>query len=221
MLRRVAVLAAVIGVMGVIVPAASAKNFECRTEFLTGVIDGNVVVPEGAFCRTLGATITGNLRVETGAIGFHAHNSTIGGNVESPGPIVFDIRVLDTQVGGNVHISQTRAGTAGAICRSTIGGNVHWTNNEGFQTIGIGFPADVCTAGNTIEGSVVLDNNSGPVNFNLNNSAIAGNVHVMSNTGTEVITRNTIDGVLQCEGNTPPPVSVANTAQSFQGQCEN
>jgi hypothetical protein len=43
----------------------------------------------------------------------------------------------------------------------------------------------------------------------------------MNNTGTEVITRNTIDGVLVCEGNTPPPVSVLNTARSFQGQCEN
>jgi len=199
--------------------AAQAKNFECRTAFLTGVIDGNVIVPEGAYCRTLGATITGWVRVEKGAIGFHAHNSTIGGDVRSPQEIVFDIRILDTDVGGSVYIAQTREGTAGAICVSSIEGDVHWVQNEGFQTIGIGFPFDVCTEGNEIGGDVVLNNNSGPVNFSLNNNEIAGNVQVLSNTGFEDIFLNDIGGMLNCQNNDPPPLSFANTADRFNGQC--
>jgi hypothetical protein len=224
-MRKGLVVLAVSAIVAVVaVSGASAKNTECNTPVmtaLTGTIEGNVIVPEGAFCLTVGATITGNVLVQEGAVGFHAHNSTIGGHVYSERPIVFDIRILDSEVGGNVHISRTRSGSAVAICRSHIGGNVHWTDNEGFQTIGIGFPADVCTAGNTIEGSVVLDNNSGPVNFNMNNNVVRGGVHAMNNRGSETIARNTIEGVLVCEGNEPPPVSAGNTAKSFQGQCQN
>ena len=199
---------------------ASAKNFECRTIGLTGVIDGNVVVPEGAFCLTSAATITGSVRVEPGALGFHSHNSTILGNVLSPGDIVFDIRILDSHVGGNVDISKTHAGTFGAICRSTIDGDLHWNDNGGFETIGIGFPANVCTAGNTIHGNVVLSNNSGELgNFTFNNNQVDGNVIVNNNVGFENIHDNNIGGVLQCESNSPPPVNFANTPRSFHGQC--
>src|SRR5262249_49220535 len=160
-----------------------------------------------AFCRTLGATITGNVRVEKGALGFHAHGSTIGLNVDSPGDIVFDIRILDSHVGGNVDISHTHEGTVGAICRSTIDGDLHWNGNTGFETIGIGFPADVCTGGNTILGNVVLSNNGGTANFDFNNNTVSGNVHVTNNQGFEAIHDNHIGGVLVCESNDPPPVS--------------
>jgi len=84
---------------------AFGKTVECNGT-LTGFVDANVVVPSpGGFCLSLGATITGSVRVEPGAAGFHAHGSTIGGNVDSPGDIIFDIRILDSHVGGNVNIS--------------------------------------------------------------------------------------------------------------------
>ena len=121
-MRKGLVVLAVSAIVAFVAPAgASAKNFECNTAFLTGVIDGNVIVPKDAFCRTLGATIIGSVLVQEGAVGFHAHTSTIVGHVYSERPIVFDIRILDSNVGGNVHISRTSAGSMGAICRSNIG----------------------------------------------------------------------------------------------------
>lgn len=197
---------------------AQAENFEC-TGVITGVIDGNVIVPEGSGCLALGATITGFVRVEKGAVAFHAHNSTIGKDVRSPQEIVFDIRILDSNVGGNVYIARTRPGTVGAICDSTIAGDVHWVKNQGFQEIGFPF-GGVCTDGNVIGGDVVLNNNSGPFNFDLNNNEIAGNVQALSNTGAEAITDNNIDGILNCQNNTPAPVSAGNTARQFNGQCQ-
>lgn len=197
--------------------ASGGKPIECPGLF-TGVAPGNLVVPEGQFCIIIGATVGGNVQVESGAIGFHSHNSTIEGSVHSPGPIVFDVRVLDSQVGHNVDIRRTRSGTAGGICRSDIGGNVTLKDNAGSMNVGIGFPFDVCTAGNTIHGNVHVDDNTGVIG--INNNTVDQSVHVNGNTGAITILRNTIAHTLECNGNVPAPVSLLNTANNFTGQCQ-
>jgi hypothetical protein len=192
--------------------------FECSGAF-TGVAPGNLVVPSGKFCIILGATVGNNVLVEPGAIGFHSHHSTIGGSVLSPGPIVFDIRVLDSKVGKGVEIDNTRAGTAGGICRSTIGGDIRMKNDAGFMNVGIGFPSDVCFAGNTIGGNIIIDENSGF--FTVNTNQVAQSVHVDNNTGFEFIgPANVIAHTLECENNTPAPFSFGNSASNFVGQCQ-
>ena len=196
---------------------AQAANVYC-TGTITGVIDGNVIVPEGSGCLALDAVITGFVRVEKGAVAFHAHRTTIGRDVRSPQQIVFDIRLLSSEVGGNVYIARTLPGTVGAICGSTIAGDVHWVQNQGFQKIGAPF-GGVCFLGNQIGGDVVLNNNSGPTNFHLDHNAIGGNVQVLSNTGNEAVFLNNIEGILNCQNNTPPPASFGNTAREFNGQC--
>lgn len=193
------------------------RPVECVGAF-TGATPGNLVVPEGSFCIILGATIGGNVLVESGAIGFHSHNSTIEGSVHSPGPIVFDVRILNTIVAHNVDIRQTRSGTAGAICRSQIGGNVTLKQNAGFMNVGIGFPSDVCTAGNTIAGNVHIDENTGVIQ--INNNTVEQSLHVNDNTGAITVIRNTVAHTLECNGNVPAPVSALNTANNFVGQCQ-
>jgi hypothetical protein len=186
----------------------------------TGTTLGNLVVPSGDFCIILGATIGGNVLVSPGAIGFHSHHSTIDGSVLSPGPIVFDVRVLDSTVGHDVLVAQMRAGTAGGICRSTIGDNVILENDAGFMNVGSGFPFDVCpfpTSGNHIGGNLIVDDNSGG-NTILNNT-VDGSLLVNENTSFEDLFDNLIGHTLECNDNTPPPSSVANTAGNFVGQC--
>jgi hypothetical protein len=186
----------------------------------TGTTHGNLVVASGDFCIILGATIEGNVLVSPGAIGFHSHGSTIDGSVLSPGPIVFDVRVLDSTVGHDVLVAQMRAGTAGGICRSTIGDNVILESNAGFMNVGSGFPFDVCpfpTSGNHIGGNLIVDENSGG-NTILNNT-VDGNVLVNDNTSFEDILDNRIGHTLACNDNIPPPSSAANTAGNFVGQC--
>jgi hypothetical protein len=227
---RSARLVAVLVVAAAIAVAAFAGSARaggpptvCIGDF-TGVAPGNLVVPSGDFCRLLGATVEGNVLVEPGAIGFASHGATIGGSVLSPGPIVFDVRVLFSTVGGNVLIGQTAPGTSGAICRSTIGNNVILENNAGFIDVGTGFPQDVCQnvpggGGNHIEGNLDVDHNSGL--FPIRDNTIDGSVDVDSNTGgAESLTRNTIGHTLQCEDNTPAPFSALNTAGNFVGQCQ-
>ncbi len=189
------------------------------TGAFTGVAPHNLVVPTGHFCIILGAKVGGNVLVKKGAIGFHSHHSTIGGSVLSPGPIVFDIRVLDSKVGHNILVAKTRSGTAGGICRSTIGGNILLKENAGTMNVGIGFPFDVCFAGNTIGGNIIADRNSGILTINHNR--VNKSVHIDKNTGQEFIgPGNVITHTLECERNVPPPVSVGNTAHEFVGQCQ-
>ena len=192
------------------------KPIECVGAF-TGVAPGNLVVPSGSFCIIIGATVGGNVLVEKDAIGFHSHNSDIEGSVHSPG-VVLDVRILDSRVGHNVDIRHTRVGTAGAICRSVIGGNVTLKDNAGFMNVGIGFPSNVCTAGNEISGNVHIDNNTGVIS--VNNNTITQSLHVNGNTGAISVFRNTIERTLECNGNVPPPVSFLNTAKNYVGQCQ-
>jgi hypothetical protein len=191
---------------------------ECSGAF-TGVAPGDLVVPPDKFCIILGATVGNNVLVKPGAIGFHSHHSTIGGSVLSPGPIAFDIRVLDSKVGNGIEVDNTQAGTAGGICRSTIGGDIRLKNNAGLINVGIGFPSDVCTGGNTVGGNIIIDSNSGF--FSVNTNQVGQSVHVDNNTGLEVIgPANVIAHTLECLNNTPAPFSFLNMASNYVGQCQ-
>jgi hypothetical protein len=198
--------------------ANGGPPFECSGAFF-GVAPGDLVVPAGKFCIIIGATVGNNVLVKPGAVGFHSHGSTIGGSVLSPGPIVFDIRVLNSKVGKGIEVDNTRPGTAGGICRSTIGGDIRLKNNGGRINVGIGFPSDVCFAGNTVGGNLILDSNSGF--FTVNSNQVGASVHVDNNTGFEFIgPANVIAHTLECQNNTPPPFSFGNTAGNFVGQCQ-
>jgi hypothetical protein len=82
----------------------------------------------------------------------------------------------------------------------------------------------VCTGGNTIHGSIIVeDNQPTPTGFfnTINNNDVHGDVVVVHNTSTTPfqIHRNRIAKTLKCQNNTPPPTSFLNRAETFEGQC--
>lgn len=200
---------------------AGGPPTQCSGTLAGATVPGNLVVPAGDFCLIQNTTVGGNVQIEPAAIGFSAlGGNTIKGSVLSPGPIVFDVRVLNSSVGGNVMVMQMRPGTAGGICRSTIGGDVILSGNGGFMNVGSGFPFDVCpapTSGNHIAGNLIVDSNSG--GNTISDNTVDHSVLVNGNTALETVTHNTITHTLECSGNTPPPVSAGNTADNFVGQC--
>jgi hypothetical protein len=141
-------------------PSAFAADYHCPpgSTVVPPVVDGNVIVEPGAFCIGFGSQIKGNVIVLPNAIGFHLHGGTVVGNVQSENPQL-DIRIFVATVHGSIQIKKTRPGTAGAICRSEIFGDIILEENQGITTVGIGFPQDVCTAGNTVHGQVKLEKN--------------------------------------------------------------
>jgi hypothetical protein len=154
----VALAAALLTLWGA--PSAFAADHRCPpgATVVPPVVDGNVIVEPGAFCIGFGSQIKGNVIVLPNAIGFHLHGGNVIGNVQAENPQL-DIRIFVATVHGSIQIKRTRAGTAGAVCRSEIFGDVILEENAGITTVGIGFPQDVCFAGNTIHGQVKLVKN--------------------------------------------------------------
>jgi hypothetical protein len=183
------------------------------------VVEGNVFVHPGAFCIAFASEIKGNVIVMPDAIGYHQHQGLINGNVQADNPQL-DVRILDVAfVGGDIQISRTRPGTAGGICRSNINGSIQLKQNRGRIDIGIGFPRDVCVAGNTINGDIQVEESGIGATHNINANVVNGNVLYFKNVGTvATIIANQIKGNLQCKENLPPPAAAGNTAQSQQ--CE-
>lgn len=141
-------------------PIALAADHHCPpgSTVLPLAVDGNVIVEPAAFCIGFGSQIKGNVIVLPNATGFHLHGGTVVGNVQSENP-VFDIRIFSATVHGSIQIKKTRPGTAGAICRNEIVGDIVLEENQGITTVGIGFPSDVCTGGNIVHGQVKLEKN--------------------------------------------------------------
>ena len=223
-------------------PGAAAADHRCApgSTTLPPVVDGNVIVEPGAFCIGFGTQIKGNVDVLQDAIGFHLHGGRIEGNVQSENPQL-DIRIFVATVTGSIKIKKTRPGTAGAVCRSEIFGDVILEENEGITTVGIGFPTDVCTAGNTIHGQLKLEKNEFTGIWNVVGNQIGGNLQyadnaavgstnisrntvgqdlqLFKNVGTTALNTNTVRENLQCKENVAPPTGAGNTAKSAEDEC--
>ena len=205
---------------------AAAQSTICM-----GLLTGdhqNVIVPEGAFCDAADATISGNVFVAELANGFRARRTRIAGNVNAPGPIVSSVRLLNSYVGGNVFIGKTLESTAGAICGSTIMGNLRLAQNAGFMEIGTSLNGAFAIeaecvppfGANTFGGNVALNEFQNSPNFTFNNNGVGGNVEAIANAGDETISQNRISGTLTCRDNNPAPTSSGNSAEKFVGQCQ-
>ena len=129
--------------------ASAAPPVECTGTFI-GFAPGNLIVPEGALCEIVGGAVGNNVKVQPGALGFHAEGAVIGGNVQSPGPVVGDVRIVTSEIGGNVTIQ--RSGTGVELTDNLIGGSVSVDDNTGPVTI----------LRNTIDGALSCQGNVPP-----------------------------------------------------------
>jgi hypothetical protein len=191
-------------------------NVRCQNQALGAVtIDGNLVVPSGAFCDLNGTHVTGNATVKSGPpepsspTGLNSNGATIDGNVLvqrnaqfaafSSSTIGDDVQcdrcevadVQDSTVKGN---QEENGVSEGAFIRNShIVGNLKIQNGTDF--FNTGFHID----GNTIGRSLVFNRNTTSTFSDITGNAIAQN--------------------LICNDNTPPPIGGGNTAQHKQGQC--
>ncbi len=211
--------AVVIGAaMGIVLPPAGASAssaFECNNTALGATtVNGNLVVPAGAFCDLSGTRVTGNATVSAGPASqptsllldnasvvagnvavqrnsqFAEFNgSSVGGNVECNNCQVADVH--DSSVGGNLDLNGVSQGAD--TSNSRFGGNLRIQN--GVDTSAFGY----ALSNNSVGGSLNFDNNT--------------------TAGPSTITGNTIASNLSCSGNQPPPTGAGNTAKHKTGQC--
>jgi hypothetical protein len=159
-------------------------------------ITGNLAIPAGGRCAFNGTTLTGNLTVAGGFVG---KGVTITGNLTANGAQF--VTLNGATVNGNVRadslLSNAPANGLNSICDTTINGNLQVDQSSADSPWDIG-QAPTCSAGNLVRGSLLF----------VNNDALG------------LISDNSINGNLQCSGNTPPPSGGSNTVSgNKQGQC--
>jgi hypothetical protein len=172
--------------------AVRAADTTC-TSTLTGTIDGNVVVPDGASCTLSEATVAGNVQVLQNAsltVDATQQPTTIDGNVHAD-HCVFALLEGGVTVTGNVRIGQCaqQSGFVGPGVK--IGGNFECTNNPGACKADLG----------DVHGNLQIDGNSGA----------SADISLVS-----------VGGNLRCQRNTPMPTHAFGpdfVSGDLQGQC--
>jgi tannase/feruloyl esterase len=163
-------------------------------DVLSGIIDGNVVVPQGTSCTMSDVTIRGNVQVSDNAsltIDATQQPATIGGNIEAD-RCVFVLLKGGVTVDGNIQIRRCllQSGFVGPGIK--IGGNFECHKNLG---------ACEATLGD-----------------------VRGNVRILSNRSTAPsdISLVAVGGDLQCHQNTPAPTHAFGpdwVSGNLQSQC--
>jgi hypothetical protein len=193
---------------------ALANNVRCENEALPAVnINGNLVVPSGAFCNLNGTHVTGNATVKAGPpepsepTSLSSNGATIDGNVNVQQNAQFAAFTGST-IGGNVHCNQCEVAD---VQDSTVKGNqldngvsegAFIRNSHIFGNLRIHHGTDFFATG-----------------FHIDGNTIGGNLEFNQNTGLSDISGNKVTGNLQCNNNMPPPTGGGNTARQLQGQC--
>jgi hypothetical protein len=210
-----------------------ASNAEANDTLCTGTMTGgtfdNVVVPPGATCVLIEATVLGNVKaLEDSRL--RIDFSDIGGNVEGDKADVVQISVSDVRgqisikeggpaVGPDPNFQVCGFGMGFTTCEVVIaGGNVFFGGIQVEKTVGTVLIAGVRVGGNVkVEANVV----AAPEILFLQNNIVHGNFEVFKNTGdgNKFVLGNTVQQSLQCFENEPPFLASGNTAGNAQGQC--
>jgi hypothetical protein len=183
------------------------------------------VVPAGATCVLINATVFGSVTIQpTGILRvFNSHLFGANLSADHPGGLF----ISGSTVNGSVTINGlTPVWSYGSpsffpdgICSSFIGGylmlkaSALWstfTVGTGFFPPGEGEGAPLCASASTIGGAVSFLNNQG--RFQFGGNTVAGSVLAMYNTGGGAINNNTISGSLLCLYNNPAVTKANNHA---------
>jgi hypothetical protein len=213
-----------------IMPSAATANDSTCVGLLTGTHD-NVVVPPGAACTLVGATVEGNVKaLERSTLFVFA--STIKGDVQ--GDKTREVRVqFESQVGGDVQVKGTAPDSFNAVdINVRVGGDVQFEESAGIvfiDTARIGGDVTVIkhtgrveAEFNTVGGEVKIEDNVIDARgMSVLRNEVMGNMGVFKNTGPgpKDVAFNTVRENLQCFENAPPFVGGPNAAGKAEGQC--
>lgn len=160
------------GLAAVSQQAAATSDTVCDGTLGRRVVE-RVVVPNGATCRLRGTTVRQNVVVGRGET-LDARGARILGAVQATnGPR--RVRLLDTDVLGNIHIREARGvvliGNSGCGIDPMAGNNIHLVENNG--------PIGICRM--TIRGNLHIIDNSDTVFVRSNR--VGNNLHARGNRG--------------------------------------
>jgi hypothetical protein len=190
---------------------------------LTGTVDGDIVVPDGAACVLDNVAVSGNVTVQTGSsldVIATSTSTTIRGNIKGHGCYAIGLgdggQFGHVVIGGDVDISHCTGPVASACSGYTggtalasvlIGGDVKCADNVS------GCDIRACT----VAGDLQCSDNLG-AGCTLWTATVGGDATLNDNLGITIL-GNAIGGNLKCNGN-GSAVGVANiVAGTKSGQC--
>jgi hypothetical protein len=173
--------------------AARAADATC-VGLLSGIINGNVVVPPGTSCTMSDVTVRGDVQISENA------------------SLTVDVTQQPTMIYGNMQANHCASVLLeGGV---TVTGSVHiqqCAQESGFVGPGIKIGGDFQCINNGGGCQARLGDVHGFVQMQGNNSSAASDISLVS-----------VGGSLQCHGNTPPPTHTFGpdfVAGNLQGQC--
>ena len=191
------------------------KNVRCENQTFGAItIDGNLVVPSGAFCQLNGTHVMGNATVSAGPpepsnpTGLNTSGATIDGNVNVQQNAQL-AAFSGSTIGRNVQCDRCEVAD---VQDSTVKGNL--ADN--------GVSEGAFIRNSHISGNLIIHGGTDffSTGFNIDGNAIGKKLAFDRNTGSfSDISTNTIAENLTCNDNTPPPTGSGNTAEHKQGQC--
>lgn len=179
----------------------------CDGTHVGATFAGPLTVPDHHLCRLFDSVVEGTITVGNRAAVVVGSGSTIEGSIQAEGGTVqifggSRVEGSVTSVRPQNHPSDVGGSLRRVfICGSTVGGSVVVQRAVGIGSIQLGGPD--CIGSNTVNGNVVLQNNT----------VAAGNApnHLVG---------NTIGGNLVCFGNSPVPTVSGNAVTGHRlGQC--
>ena len=226
MLRSIAGFVGSFAILASLMVAAPAvvvaDDTYCRGEMYGGYYD-DLYVPYGGFCKLVGATVDGNIKVKARA-SLVAIDTDVDGNIQ--GEYAKKIVVRDSNVEGNV---QTKKTAFVKVTKSFVDGDVQ---AEYVRTVMVlwsrvygNIQVDHAKLGRLVDDYVGGDIQVYKSFFSdkdsfVNRNEVEGNVQVFENRVPLSIYGNEIYGDLQCKDNYPPPVGGNNMVESDkEDQC--
>jgi hypothetical protein len=173
-------------------------------------IRGSVEAKQGVHTGSLQATIRGSYKCDHCSFQ-DVEETLVGGNVDITGADDGDF-ITDSQIGGNLQIKESSAGTSAfAVNRTTIGGDLKFEKNSG--------PTDISNS--RIDGDLQIFENALFENGDFNGNEVGGNLQVFKNTGPGLksVSGNTVREDVQCKENHLPFVGGPNAARKSEEQC--
>jgi hypothetical protein len=205
---------AVLVALALVSPAASsAQTPPPRTVCngtLSGVIQGDIIVPRLGSCVLDRAIVTGQVTTAINSRSLNVNRTVVVGALECGQCRRLD--VTRSWVGGTFGVREASDGAR--ICGNALVGEATFFGVG--TALLVGSTASDC-AGNVFGGPVTmrLTLNSVTAERNL----IGDDFFVNESRESVTLNRNLIDGTLSCENNALPPTGSGNVARSKTGQC--
>ena len=158
------------------VPPAQANAGNCQG-FIGAVTVENIYVPSGGNCILNGTTVTGNIKVESGAA-LTAQNIKVFGNIQADGASVVEV-LAGSSIGGSIQIKH---GGSARVENVSVTGDIQFESNNGVLS----------AAGNQVGGNIQVFQNGGGATIISN--AINGNLQCKENNPVPKGGNNAVQG---------------------------